>query len=113
MAIGPMLSRRDDPLPLDAVRDLLGLVRSIYAAERARGAGRLELERVRRAGRLLADALDLGAAHAPGTVGHFAAWRKAEEGARAACELVDHRLGAERIVEAARGRVGKSTAGAR
>ena len=44
-----MVPRRDDPLPLEAVRDLL------------------------------ADAIDLAASTAPGTVGHRAAWVKAED----------------------------------
>ena len=100
-----MLSRRDDPFPAEAVRDLLGIVRAIYAAERERGAGPPVLRRIELVGEHLAVALDLAATSAAGTVGHRAAWARAERGARGACELVDALTPAERIVEAARGRV--------
>ncbi len=100
-----MVPRRDGQLPLDATRDMLGLCRSLYAAEQARGAGKLELQRVAKAGRLLADAIDLAAAHPPGTVGHFAAWKKAEDGTRLAGECVTWTTLAESVVVAACGRV--------
>lgn len=100
-----MVPRRDDPLPLEAVRDLPGVVRAIYAAELARGAGPPVLRRIERVGRLLADALDLAATTEPGTVGHRAAWRKAEDAVVSVGDFVDALTPAERIVGAAQGRV--------
>jgi hypothetical protein len=36
--------RSTDPMPLEALRDLLGLCRALYAASAASGAGPIELE---------------------------------------------------------------------
>ncbi len=100
----PVLPRRDEPLPVDAIRDLLGIVRSAYEAERRGGASRAELARIERVGKLLHNALSL-AGSAPGTMGHRAAWEQAEEGARRVADLVDTLTPAEPIVQAAVGRV--------
>lgn len=99
-----MLPRRDGPLPVDAIRDLLGIVRSIYEAEKRSGATKAELEKIARVGRLLKNALDLSTS-VPGTMGHRSAWAQAEEGARRVADLVDVLSMAEPIVRAAVGRV--------
>ncbi len=100
-----MLPRRDEPFPLEAVRDLLGVVRSIYAAAKQRGAPRAELLRISRIGRELGDAIDLAVSTRPGTVGHRAAWQHAEEATRRVGDLVDALTPAEPLIVAARGRV--------
>jgi hypothetical protein len=63
-------------LPLEAVRDLLGIVRALYLAWQAEG--RPDLAELGLAGRELRDALDLARRTEPDTVGHRAAWSKAE-----------------------------------
>ena len=102
-----MLSIRHDPFPLEAVRDLLGLVRAVYAARAAEGAGAVTLAKIATIGLDLAQALDLAEAHGPGTLGHAAAWKRAERAAMMAADLVALTDGAEPIVLAAIGRVTK------
>lgn len=100
-----MLSRRDDPLPIEAVRDLLGIARSLYAARKGQGASAAELARIAKIGRLLDDAIGLAARYAPGSVGARAAWRKAEDAIALLGALVDVTVPAEPIVRAAGRRV--------
>jgi hypothetical protein len=94
-----------DPFPFEAVRDLLGVVRAMYAAAKTAGGGRSELARIARVGTDLAGALDLAAETRPGTLGHAAAWRRAEEATRRVGDLVDALTPAEPLVVAARARV--------
>jgi hypothetical protein len=100
-----VLSIRHDPFPLEAARDLLGLVRAVYAARAAEGAGAVTRARIAVIGVDLAEAVELGAAHRPGTLGHAAAWKRAERAAAAAADLVALTDGADAIVKAAMGRV--------
>src|SRR5687768_85017 len=86
-----MLSRRDDPIPLHALRDMLGIVRSIYAAEKAEGAPEHRLNRIKTVGRGLKDAITMARQATPGTVSHYAAWQAAEKATAAVCDLVDVR----------------------
>jgi hypothetical protein len=102
-----VLQRRDGPLPVEEIRDLLGIVRSIYRAEKAARAHPQELAKIERVGKLLKNALDL-ASSAPGTMGHRAAWENAEEGARRVADLVSCIDSAEPIVKAAVNRVRRS-----
>lgn len=74
-----MLGRRDDEFPEEGVRDLLGLVRAIYAAEKLKGTGRVRLATITKVGKDLGIALDLAAESKPGTVGHRAAWARARK----------------------------------
>ncbi len=96
-----MLPRRDEPLPLHAMRDLLGLVRAMHRAAKANGAGALELARFERVGRDLTAALELGRKSAPGTMDHRAAWERAERATLATADLVTGLDSAEPIVKAA------------
>ena len=100
-----MLGRRDDAFPFEAVRDLLGVVRALYAAEKVRGASRGELARLAAIGRDLALAIDLAATTREATVGQRAAWQRAEDATRRLSEVVDALTPAEPLVSAARGRV--------
>lgn len=98
-------SHRDAPFPFEAVRDLLGIVRAMYAARRLAGAGRVELARIAAVGRDLRRAYDLAASVGPGTLGHRAAWARAEDAARRVGDLVDALTPAEPIVTAAQARI--------
>jgi hypothetical protein len=84
-----MLSPRRDPFPFEAVRDLLGILRALYAAAKAQGAGAQRLASIRRIGRELRAASELAFEHAPGTLGHAAAWQRAERATERLGELVD------------------------
>lgn len=107
-----MLSRRDDPFPFEAVRDLLGLIRSLYAARRADGAKSAELAPIAGVGKDLHEALSLAASSKPGTVGYAAAWKRAEEATARAGDLVGAAMAARPVVKAAVGRVVRRRASA-
>lgn len=79
-------------LPVEAVRDLLGICRALYAAWREhRPATENELGELRGIGQDLRAALELARKSKPDTVGHRAAWGKAERAMRRLGELVsDH-----------------------
>lgn len=94
-----------DTFPFEAVRDLLGVVRAIYAAAKSAGSDRTDLKRIAAVGAELAGALDLAAETRPGTLGRAAAWRRAEEATRRVGNLVDSLTPAEPLVVAARARV--------
>ncbi len=81
------MPRHTEALPRDAVRDLLGICRALYASRRAEGATTDELSKLAEAGALLVDALDLARTQ-PVTVGHRAAWAKAERGTAMLLELL-------------------------
>ncbi|MEP7050761.1 MAG: hypothetical protein ABJB12_10425 [Pseudomonadota bacterium] len=76
------------PLPLRALRDLLGLVRVMYADAVASHASPLELEELRAIGESLRTALDLAARTKPNTMGHRAAWSRAEQATKDLSALV-------------------------
>lgn len=100
-----VISGREEPFPATAVRDLVGIVRAMYVAAKLGGAGKNDLARIERVGRDLADALELADRSGPGTIGHSAAWKKAEDASRRACDLVDSLTPAEPLVHAARSRI--------
>jgi hypothetical protein len=100
-----MVAQRDEPFPFEAVRDLLGVVRAIYAAAKNAGAESAELGRISRVGGELRRALELASSARPGTLGHAAAWKRAEAATQRAADLVDALTPAEPLVVAARGRV--------
>ncbi|MFO0619671.1 MAG: hypothetical protein U0414_44215 [Polyangiaceae bacterium] len=75
-----MIPRRDAPLPLREVRDLLGIVRAMYRAESASThPSSTKLARLKKIGESLTTALELASASTPGTVGHRAAWQHADD----------------------------------
>lgn len=97
-----MLSRPpDQPFPDEAVRDLLGILRALYRARRAAGAGALELRKIHQVGHSLTIALDLARDCQPYTIGRSAAWKRAEQATRDAADLIKATDGAEPIVLAA------------
>jgi hypothetical protein len=74
-------------LPKDTVRDLLGIARALYVVRDNQGAQPSELDRIREVTAWLIDALEL-ARTAPDTLGHRAAWAKAERATSALTELL-------------------------
>lgn len=103
-----VISGREEPFPATAVRDLVGIVRAMYVAAKLGGAGKNDLARIEKVGRDLADALELAQRSGPGTIGHSAAWKKAEDASRRAGDLVDALTPAEPLIHAARSRIGAS-----
>jgi hypothetical protein len=104
-----MLTLRTDPFPFEEVRDLLGIVRAMYAAAKGRNAGARHLGAIRHVGVELRAAVDLALEHEPGTMGHAAAWRRAERATRALGELVDCTTPLEPTIEAAVRRIKPQT----
>jgi hypothetical protein len=84
-----MLSPRSDPFPFDAVRDLLGILRAMYRAAKAHGAGERRLGAIRELGLELRAAVDLALEYEPGSLGYAAAWKRAERATQRLADLVD------------------------
>ena len=106
-----MRAPRNTPFPFEAARDLLGIVRAMYAAARADGAGERRLANLRDIGRELRVAIDLAIEASPGTLGHAAAWDRAEQATRRLTELIDCTTPLEPAVNAAAARLGAPRAG--
>jgi hypothetical protein len=78
-----------EELPVEVIRDLLGICRALYAVWREhRPATENELGELRGIGQDLRAALELARKSKPDTVGHRAAWGKAERAMRRLGELV-------------------------
>ena len=99
------MRRSRDEFPFEAVRDLRGVVRAIYAAAKEAGASKRELERIANVGADLSAAFALAVETRPGTIGRAAAWKRAEEATRRVGDFVDALTPAEPLVAAARSRV--------
>lgn len=74
-------------LPRDTVRDLLGIARALYFVRDGQAAERPELDRIREVSAWLVEALELSKT-APDTLGHRAAWTKAERATATLTELL-------------------------
>ncbi len=74
-------------MPLETLRDLLGIARALYAAWSA-SEGPIEMEELRGIGAELRDAYRLAARSKPGTTAHRAAWVKAERATRQLGDLL-------------------------
>ncbi len=70
--------RAETQLPIESVRDLLGIVRVLYSNWKAGGAGPIEMEELRAIGEDLRDALKLASSSKPCSRPMRAAWAKAE-----------------------------------
>lgn len=95
----------DGPVPIHALRDLLGLVRVMYADWCASGAGPVELEELRAIGDSLHIALNLACKTKPNTMGQRTAWARAEEATRQLGALVGKHSSLESTVRTASARV--------
>lgn len=77
------------PFPREVVRDLLGITRALFRAERTKPSpDGASLERLRQIGLLYREALDLGTRYAPDTMAGRAARTKAERATLALGEFV-------------------------
>jgi hypothetical protein len=92
---------RADPLPIEAVRDLLGICRALFAARKREHAPKAELDELREIGSALGKALELAGRTEPNTVGHRAAWDRAEMATERLMRIVSATMTAGPIVEAA------------
>jgi hypothetical protein len=94
-----------EPFPFEAVRDLLGILRAMYAADKAKGVGERRLAGIEDVARELRRAVDLALDYEVGTLGHAAAWERAERATLALADLVDVTTPAEPLLRAAGERV--------
>jgi hypothetical protein len=100
---------RDKQIPLEALRDLLGVCRALFAAWKASGQGPIELQELEGIGRDLAAALNLARKTKPNTVGHRAAWSRAEAATASLGHLIGSLEPLRPTVAAATGRVTGAT----
>jgi hypothetical protein len=96
---------RRDPFPFEAARDLLGILRALYAATERSEGGKRRLEAIQRCGRDLRAAIALAKRHRPDTLGYDAAWRRAEAATRQAMDLIESTTPIEPTMMAAISRV--------
>ena len=101
---------RSDPFPFESVRDLLGILRALYAADKGRGAGARRLATIRALALSLRRATDLALDYGPGTLGHAAAWERAERAVAKLGQLVDVTTPLEPTLRAAGERVRRAIA---
>jgi hypothetical protein len=80
---------RPGRFPARTVRDLIGLVRSLYFFWQADGVYSGTLEELLRAGRDLRDALELALRSQPDTEPYRLAWENAERATAALCALIE------------------------
>jgi hypothetical protein len=99
------MPRRGDPFPFEAARDLLGILRALYAATEKEGGGKRRLEAIKRCGAELRMAIGLARRHRPDTLGYDAAWRRAEAATRQAMDLIESTTPIEPTMAAAVARV--------
>ena len=87
-------------LPKETVRDLLGIARALLVVRENQYAPRAELDRIREVSAWLVDALELSRTR-PDTLGHRAAWAKAERATAVLTELlVNHDEATKHLVGA-------------
>ena len=77
-----------EQLPLAALRDLIGICRALYVAWKDTGVGPVELEELSRIGHELARALKLARETKPNSIGHRAAWARAEAAPKRLGQLI-------------------------
>ena len=91
---------RADAFPVEAVRDLLGIARALYAAKKRELASQPVLEELAEIGRKLSNALKLAKSGAD-TIGARSAREQAEEACQRLGRVVGSSLPAAVVVEAA------------
>jgi hypothetical protein len=92
---------RSDPLPVEAVRDLLGIARALYAARKREFASKHDLDELAAIGKELSNALRLAKKSGPDTLGHRAAWLQAEDACSRLMRLISLETPAAIVIEAA------------
>jgi hypothetical protein len=89
-----------EAFPTEAVRDLLGIARAMYAARKRELATKPELDELAEIGKKLSNALKL-AKSGPDTLGSRSAWGQAEDACQRLGRVVSKSLPAAVVVEAA------------
>ncbi|EYF04597.1 hypothetical protein [Chondromyces apiculatus] len=107
-----MLSIRRDPFPFEPARDLLGIVRALYADARTRGVDHERLRGIAAVGAEIRRAITLAEAHAPGTLGFSSAWARVERATAQVGDLVDVLTPAAPMIRAAVARARRKGSGA-
>jgi hypothetical protein len=92
---------RGDAIPLEALRDLLAIVRALFVAGLENKGHPVDLEVLRQIGSELAIALDLASRCDPDTLGHAAAWNRAERATKTLGELIDATMPLRPVLDAA------------
>ena len=106
-----MQTRRQDPFPFAAVRDLLGILRALWLAT---DEGHLmRRKQIAAVAAELRAAYELALTSTPGTMGYHAAWDRAEAATRKVGDLVDCVTPLEPVVRAATDRVVGASAAVR
>jgi hypothetical protein len=95
----------DDVIKLQALRDLLGLVRALFVAWGEQRRGPIELQELVDIGKELTLALELATKAAPGTMGHRAALQRAEQGIARLSVLITDETTLRPVLVAATSRV--------
>jgi hypothetical protein len=98
-----VLTPRADPFPFEAVRDLIGILRALYAATPAEHTR--DRQAIEAVAREINRARAMALAHEPGTLGHAAAWNRAERATARLGELADLLTPLEPVLRAAGERV--------
>ena len=87
-------------LPKETIRDLLGIARALFVVRDNQRAPQVELDRIREVSAWLVEALELARTR-PDTLGHRAAWFKAERATQALTDLLlEHDESTKRLVGA-------------
>lgn len=94
---------RSDPFPFEAIRDLVGILRAIYAATPADH--RVRRKAITATARELNEAAELAGRCEPGTLGFSAAWKRAEQATVRLTDLVEPIASVHPVLEAAGARV--------
>jgi hypothetical protein len=98
----------DGPLPVEVVRDLLGIARAMYAAFQSMGAEyETHLLKLRGIGYQLQLSLEKAKQGGPGTFPHRSAWLIAEKAAADLGALVDKYMPAQLLIKATGERLSK------
>lgn len=98
------MSHRRDAFPIEAARDVLGLLRAMYVVARDDGAT-ARAGRIQKIATEVRKAIELAERYEPGTLGHSAAFSRADAVMRQLAEVVDCTTALEPVVLAASRRV--------
>lgn len=105
-----MYSKRREPFPVEVVRDLLGIVRSLYAVALIDG-DETSMRTLRDVGASLNLALDMGQRCEPESIGHANAWGRAESAFETLSALPGVSRPASELLEVTKQRVSKARTG--
>jgi hypothetical protein len=84
-----MATAEPESFPFEAVRDLLGILRALYAAHKARGASTVRLRQIQKLALGLQRATALAEASGAGTAESRRAFEMAEQATHGLADLVD------------------------